>query len=112
MTQATKCGPGTPVMTKAQVAIEQLMTSLIEKVGKPMTLHDIETLIEMLRKVEHDSLWGTAISNVFENGGDVNLLIKQLASQSVDDPFTMSCIVGMKATIMLLRSFPVPVIQK
>jgi hypothetical protein len=61
-----------------------------------------------LRNCKSDTLWGSAIKKAFRDEPDattVNLLIEQLASQAIDDFVTMTEIVGITATLLLLRFY-------
>lgn len=68
---------------------------------------ELEFLLWMARN--NESIWGVAISNHFQLANtdqeqDISSLIEQLASQCVDDIFTMTCVVGQNAVILLLRT--------
>jgi hypothetical protein len=97
-------------MNKAQEALNRKMALLIEQVGTPLTPAERETMLINLSKVQSDSLWGVAIRQVFDapdsdlNRKLVQSLVEQLASQAIDDPFTMSCVVGHKTMVLLLKS--------
>lgn len=70
----------------------------------PLSITDKKHLINLLREVSCDSLWGIAINKAFKDGADIDNLIKDLSSQAADDPFTMACVVGMPALKLLLRN--------
>lgn len=91
-------------LTKAQTALHKKMGQILEEIGKPITKDGMATLENLLKANKHDSLWGLAIRRVFNDDGDKAKLITMLADQAMDDPFTMQCIVGMDATILLLRT--------
>lgn len=95
--------------TTAQKAIVKKMTALIDDLERPWTVYDLERLRHLLSKVKSDSLWGAAISQVFESKPPdayrLNKLIEQLASQAIDDFVTMVEIVGITATLLLLRYY-------
>lgn len=82
------------------------MTDMLAEIGRPYHPFDRSLLINLLKANNHDSLWGDAIRRTFEKDGDVDKLIAQLASQTMDDPFVMCCIVGRDAMVLLLRSVP------
>lgn len=90
-------------MNKGQAALQKKMDAMIEEVGKPLTYPQYKILLDALRKVSPDSLWGFAIHKAMEGDRDVTKLVEGLASQAVDDPMTMVAIVGQNATIYLLR---------
>lgn len=79
------------------------MTTLISEVGSPLTFREEGTLIDILKKVPQDTIWGIGIARSFADGKDTRELIKVLASQCMDDPFTMACVVGMTGLKYLLR---------
>lgn len=92
-------------MTKAQQRVQHLLDGIKKKVGEEITPAEMNILRVHLSENKNDSIWGHAIQSVFANGGDVDQLIENLASQAYDDPFTMSCIVGLDSTILLLKTF-------
>lgn len=56
-------------------------------------------LVKLLRNVQGDSMWATAIRNVLGEGlaWKVRRLIAELKSQRADDPQTMRLIIGQDA---------------
>lgn len=94
-------------MNTAQQAVQKKMQYVIDQVAKgPLSCIEEGELIESLSKIKAEgSLWGRSIALHFENPeADHNALIKDLASQCMDDIFTMSCVVGLKTAIMILRT--------
>ena len=91
--------------TPAQRAIDKKLTNLIAEMDRPFSDQDMDNLKDRLRLVRADSLWGTAILKVFKDGGNVEALIDNLASQAIDDFVTMTEIVGITATLLLLRYY-------
>lgn len=94
---------------KAQQAIADKMNYMITEVGKgALTSIEEGELIEQLENAsQHRSVWGTAIRMHFEKPieeRDDWELINGMASQCMDDLFTMICVVGQKAVILLLRT--------
>lgn len=85
---------------------ERIAPVIRKKLELPITLAETAQLIEMLKAVKHDSLWGTAIRKCFDTGGDVPGLISELADQCMDEPTTMFAIVGFEASILLLKTLP------
>lgn len=93
---------------KAITAIQQKFDYVISHVQEgPLSKDEHEDLIRILNtKRYHESMWGKAIDSVLntDEGADNSELIQGLASQCMDDIFTMVCIVGQKAVIYLLRT--------
>ena len=92
-------------MTPAQKSIRRATLNWLARVGQPFTSSDRERLIYFLDKINTDSIWTVAIKKVFQEHGDIDKLIAALAAQAVDDPLTMSEIVGISATTLLLRYY-------
>jgi hypothetical protein len=93
-------------LTPAQQRFADTSHKLIELVGLPFTGDDWTDLIRLLHAVQPGSIWGTCITWAIKQGHDMTQLVGELASQAYDNPFTMSSIVGVDATILLLRYYP------
>lgn len=95
----------------AQSAIQKHMEALIEQVAEPLNRAELKGLISFLRNFESDSTsyWAIGIRECFKDGDAtpferIELLIRDLTQQALDNPFAMSCIVGHKIMILLLRT--------
>lgn len=96
-------------MNKAQQSVADKMKYIIEQVGqgKLSSLEEGELIERLENASQHKSIWGVAIRNHFEKpieDRDDWQLINGLASQCMDDLFTMICVVGQEAIILLLRT--------
>ena len=93
-------------MNKAIASIESKMRYIISRVEEgPLVDEEREEMMGILSRVKGTDLWSIGIRQYFENGGGHDEeFIDGLASQCMDDIFTMTCIVGQKAVIYLLRT--------
>lgn len=95
--------------TTAQKAIDKKAASLILQLEEKWTTYDLNRLVEYLKKCKSESPWGLAIKSVFSDdvpdASKVNSLLDGLSKQSVDDFITMAEIVGIRATLLLLRYY-------
>lgn len=96
--------------TKAREAVRLKMVGILDQIGQgPLNSLERVELLGLLRMAGHrsDSLWADAIRLHFIKPPaqrNDSQLIEALASQCLDDLFTMVCIVGQKAAIYLLRT--------
>jgi hypothetical protein len=60
-----------------------------------------ERLIELLRQVNHDSVWGAAIQRSLRGDHDIDVLIRELKSQVEDCPECMVRVIGQEAVNLL-----------
>lgn len=75
-----------------------------------MQLHDIRNqpdrgrswLIEHLKQVDHQSIWGLALKGAINNGRPWDDVIEGLRSQAIDCEEVMADIVGPEAVAVLL----------
>lgn len=96
-------------MNKAQQAIHEKMTYMMERVSQgPLSSFEEGQLLEILQNIQRgNSLWAVAVINHFKQPADQRddwELINGLASQCRDDLFTMICVLGQAAVIYLLRT--------
>lgn len=89
-----------------QEAIENKTQYIIDCVNEgPLTTFEEGELVGILQCVDTNTLIGVAIKQHFVSPGmDHSEFIATLASQGKDDFCTMISIVGLKATILLLRT--------
>lgn len=95
-------------MTPAQNAIEKKTSQLVHELGQPWRFSDLNKLAELLKECKHDSIWGLAIQQIMAQEPDaarLESLLDGLANQAIDDFVTMTEIVGITATLLLLRYF-------
>ena len=93
-------------MNRAQLAVQKKMQYIITGIEEgPLTSIEEGELIELLEFAKkHNSIWGKAIRNNLDDLDARADLIKGLAGQCIDDIFTMTCVVGQKAVLFLLRT--------
>lgn len=95
-------------MSKAIDAIRKKMEYVIDRVGAgSLNMRELKALTEHLASIKHDSIWGLAIQQHFakpELERNDLALIEHLADQAMDDIFTMTCILGLQAVILILRT--------
>lgn len=67
--------------------------------------HKEKRIAYLLAEVEHDSVWGMAIAKYNQNRTNDRFkqLIIELSSQALDDPGTMSKIIGWELVDLLLN---------
>lgn len=79
------------------------MLYLMERVEKPLSCLEEAALEESLETVRGTGIWNQTIQAAVRDGR-VSEIIPGLASQAVDDPLIMHCVVGLDGLILLLRS--------
>jgi hypothetical protein len=90
-------------MTTAQKSLRNKMLYIMERVQKPLSCLEEAALIESLEAVRGTGVWHHAIQKAVSIGCATEL-IPLLASQAVDDPLTMHCVMGLDGLILLLRT--------
>jgi len=93
-------------MNKAQQSVANKMAYIINRIAEgPLVKEEHDEMVAILGRVKGDDLWSIGIRSYFATGQtDHTEFIAGLASQCMDDIFTMTCIVGQKAVIYLLRT--------
>lgn len=97
-------------MTKAQDSVAsrvmEISRRMFQMVKPDFTLSDRHDLIKRLCSIQKPtSVWGQVIVTTMPNSDNHEQLIIELSSQAVDDPIVMMDIVGIRATILLLRYY-------
>lgn len=71
----------------------------------PLAKAEYDEMIAILGRIKGDDMWSIGIRNYFKGEHtDHTDFLQGLASQCMDDIFTMTCIVGQKAVLYLLRT--------
>jgi hypothetical protein len=91
---------------KAVSSIQKKMLYLIQQVEQgPLVAEERQNLFDILGQVKGDSLWAIGIRSYLQGARDHDeTFLAGLADQCMDDIFTMTCIVGQKAVVYLLRT--------
>jgi hypothetical protein len=118
----TKKSDGTPMSTrswinaselmvvgsanKAIASIQEKMRYMVSRVQEgPLVQEEYDEMIGILSRVKGTDMWSIGIRKYLEGPRDHDAeFIAGLASQCMDDIFTMTCIVGQKCLIYLLRT--------
>jgi hypothetical protein len=92
--------------SRAVASIHKKMTYIIEQVEQgPLCQEELLDLFNVLGNVKGDGLWAIGIRSYLAGPRDHDqAFLDGLAEQCMDDIFTMTCIVGQKAVILLLRT--------
>lgn len=93
-------------MSKAIASIQRKMSYVISRVQEgPLVDEERDELMAILGRLKGDDLWSIGIRNYLAGPRDHDgEFITGLADQCMDDIFTMTCIMGQKAVIYLLRT--------
>jgi hypothetical protein len=91
---------------KAVASIQKKMLYLIQQVEQgPLVAEERQNLFDILAQVKGDNLWAIGIRSYMQGPRDHDdQFLAGLAEQCMDDIFTMTCIVGQKAVVYLLRT--------
>lgn len=93
-------------MNRAQLAVQKKFDYIHERIEEgPLAEQEYQEMIGILSRIKGDDLWSIGIRNYFQNPQPNHTeFVAGLASQCMDDIFTMTCIVGQKAVLYLLRT--------
>lgn len=91
---------------KATESVRKKMAYIISRVEEgPLVQEERDELLKILANVTGDNIWAIGIRSYMEGVRENDAqFIAGLADQCMDDIFTMTCIVGQKAVIYLLRT--------
>jgi len=91
---------------RAVASIRKKMSYIISRVEEgPLVAEEREEMLAILGRIKGTDMWSIGIRKYMEGDRDHDdEFIEGLASQCMDDIFTMTCVVGQKAVIYLLRT--------
>lgn len=91
---------------KAIASVFKKMSYIIEEIERgPLAAEEYQALLNILGRVKSDNVWAVGIHLYMQGPREHDHeFIAGLAEQCMDDIFTMTCIVGQEAVMLLLRT--------